>query len=81
MGLKTAIGGTVLRTVIEKVAASEPRTTALGATLGGLVASKIDYSKLLQGDPAQVGLAVAAVVVALMGYFTNHPGVTPTPKN
>jgi hypothetical protein len=72
MSLGTSIKGTVIGIVLKKLSDSEPKTTALGATLGGLIAAQIDYSKLLQGDPTQIGNAVAAVVVTLLGYFTNN---------
>lgn len=77
MSLSTLIKGKILGTVISKVAASEPRTTIAGAALGGLIAAQIDYNKLLQGDPQQIAAAIAAVIVAVWGYFTNHPKATP----
>jgi hypothetical protein len=72
VSIATSVKGSILRRVIENVRASEPRTSALGAVLGGIVAANIDYNKLLQGDPQQIGNLVAAIVVVLLGWFTNH---------
>lgn len=72
MSLSSFVKGKVLASFIGKVADSEPRTTVAGAALAGLIAAKIDYNKLVQGDPQQIGNAVAAVIVALIGYWTNN---------
>lgn len=72
MSVGTAIKGKVLSIVINKVKDSEPTTSLLGVILGGVVGAKIDYSLLLQGDAQQIGNAVAAVVIVLIGWFTNH---------
>ena len=76
MSLTSLVKGKILGTVIDKIAASEPRTTIAGAALAGLVAANIDYNKLVQGDPQQIGQAVAAVIVALLGYWANHKNLT-----
>lgn len=75
MSLSTIVKGTILGNVISRVAASEPRTTIAGATLSGLIAAQIDYNKLIQGDPQQIAAAIAAVIVAVFGWFTNHSKV------
>lgn len=80
MSLSKSIEGTILGTVVKKIAASEPRTTILGTVLGGVVLAQIDYGKLLAGDPTQIGNAVAAIVVAVIGYYTNHPSLTQPPS-
>lgn len=76
MSLTKSIEGTILGTVLKKVAASEPKTTILGVILAGAVAANLDYAKLLQGDPQQIGNAVAAIVVAVLGYYTNNPSTS-----
>lgn len=48
-------------------------TTLLGAVLAALAATNIDYVGLLSGDWKQVSTAIAVVVVAVFGYFTNKP--------
>lgn len=87
MGLIASIKGKILKTAVNKVAASEPKTSILGALLGGIVAANIDYNKLLQGDPQQIGNAVGAAVVVLLGWFANNahkkavPPTEPPPDN
>jgi len=76
VSLTSLIKGKVIQTVVDKVAQSEPRTTGLGFVLSGIVAANIDYNKLVQGDLQQIGNLVAAVVVALLGWFTNHSKLT-----
>lgn len=73
MGLGTFVKGNILKVVVDKVAKSEPRTTVLGFMLSAVVASQIDYNKLLQGDTTQIGNLVATLVIAVLGYYTNHP--------
>lgn len=81
MSVKTAIGGKVLSTVLTKLKESEPVTTISGATVASVIAANIDYSKLLQGDPTQIGLAIGAVATGVLGYYTNHSKVVnPAPK-
>jgi len=47
-------------------------TTVLGAILAVvLAASNVDYSKLVEGDPREIGKMVSSALVALLGYFTN----------
>ncbi len=76
MGIVGSIKGKIFSTVVDKIAASEPRTTALGFVLAGIQAANIDYGKLLQKDPQQIGQLIAAIVTALLGYYINHPGIT-----
>lgn len=72
MSLSTAIKGTIIEKVIKNLAASEPITTILGAILAAVIASKINWSLLLQGDSTQIASLVSVLVTALLGYFTNH---------
>jgi hypothetical protein len=81
MSLDTAVKGKVIQIVLDKLSASEPRTTLAGAALAAVIATKVDYSKVLQGDPTQLGNLIAAVLVAVIGYFTNHKKLTsPSPS-
>ena len=72
MSIKSSLEGTILGKILSNLSASEPRTTILGVVLAGIVASKLDYSQLIQGDPTQIANAVSAVVIAVLGYYTNH---------
>lgn len=72
MGLTGFVKGKIIGTIVDKLAQSEPRTTLAGAALASIVAANIDYNKLVQGDSQQIGNAVAAVIVVLLGYWTNH---------
>lgn len=76
MSIKDSLEGSIIGKVLKNLSASEPVTTLLGAVLAGLVASKIDYGKLLQKDPDQIANAVSVVVVTLLGYYTNHGKLT-----
>lgn len=76
MGLVGAVKNKVIGNIIAKLAASEPKTTLLGAALAALIAANVNYDKLLQFDPQEIAKAVAALLVALLGYFTNHKAVT-----
>lgn len=80
MSLSSSIKGSVLGSAIKKVADSESRTTLLGFAAAAILADKIDYGKLFEGDPQQIGNLVGVIVVAVFGYFTNHPKVTPDAK-
>lgn len=73
MSFSSSIKGSILGSAIKKVADSGPRTTVLGFVAAAILADKIDYGKLFDGDPRQIGNLVGAVIVALFGYFTNHP--------
>jgi hypothetical protein len=77
MGLTVFIKSKIVSSVIQKIVASEPRTTLLGAAAASLIAANVDYNKLVQGDTQQIAAVIAAVIVGLFGYFTNHPAVTP----
>lgn len=64
--------GTIIKVVVDKLAKSEPRTTLAGAALGAVVAANIDYGKLMQKDPVQIGNLVGAVLTVALGYWMNH---------
>lgn len=53
----------ILKQILEKLSANpDLASTWLGALLTTLMAVKLDYSKLIGGDPTEIGNAVAAVV-------------------
>lgn len=81
MSLKDTVNGKIIGVVIDKVAKSEPRTTAAGVILGGIVAANVDYAKVLQKDPQQIGNLIGAVAVAALGYYTNHKKLQTPPSN
>lgn len=60
----------VIKNVLSKVSADH-KTTVVGVLGSALLAANIDYGKLIEGDTPQVTNAVTAVVLALIGYFTN----------
>jgi hypothetical protein len=70
--------GTIVKTIIDKIAKSEPRTTVLGFVLAGVIAAQVDYSKLMQKDPVQIGNLIGAIVTALLGYYTNNKSIKTT---
>jgi len=52
---------------------NDHKSTVLGAVLAGLQLVNVDYVKLMQGDSAEIGKAVGAVVTALLGWYINKP--------
>jgi len=64
----------IIRSFLRGLATSnDTRTTVLGIVAAALLAAQLDWSKLLHGDPDQIGLAAGALVAALFGYWTNKP--------
>ena len=78
MGLPSFIQGKILSTAVKKIADSEPRTTVLGFVLAGVEAAHIDYGKLLQKDPVEIGNAIGVVATALLGWYMNHKALVQT---
>ena len=76
MSIKDSLEGSIIGKVLKNLQASEPVTTLLGFVLAGIVAAKVDYGKLLNKDPDQIANLVSAVVIAVMGYYTNHGKLT-----
>ena len=64
--------GKIIGLVIQKLADSEPSTTAAGAVLATVIAAQIDWVKVFEGDVNQVGNLVGALAVLILGYYTNH---------
>jgi hypothetical protein len=68
----TSIKASIFERFLKNLAKSEPRTTIAGFVLAAVVASNVDYSALLHKDPQQIANLASAVVVAVIGYYTNH---------
>lgn len=64
-----------IKSCLGRIASSnDTKTTVLGVVAAAVLASEIDYGKLLNGDGGEIGKVVGVVVVALIGYYTNkHP--------
>jgi len=50
---------------------NDKKTTWLGVLIGGIVAANADYTKVLEGNAAEISKLGVAVAVALIGYYTN----------
>jgi hypothetical protein len=61
-----------LREMLRKVS-NDDKASILGIVAGALVATKLDWGLLLKGDTAQMGTAAGAVIVAVIGFYTNRP--------
>ena len=51
---------------------NDKKTTVLGVILATLIATKIDYTLLAAGDLSQIGMAVGALVTAVLGFYINR---------
>jgi hypothetical protein len=49
----------------------DSKTTILGVLAGALLAGNVDFGKLITGDVGEISKAVASLVVAAFGYYTN----------
>jgi hypothetical protein len=72
MGLPNKIKAIFIDHFIKNLAKSEPITTVGGAVLAAIVAANVDYSAVLNKDPQQIANLASAVVVCIVGYYTNH---------
>lgn len=64
----------VIKVALKKVAGdNDTKTTVLGVAASAVLAGQIDWGKLFQKDPQQIGLLVGALVTAVYGYYTNKP--------
>ena len=52
---------------------NDTKTTMLGLAAGALLTSQLDFGKLLQKDPDELGKAAGVVIAVLIGYWTNKP--------
>ena len=57
---------------------NDNKTSVLGVVLGAIVVLNIDYSKVFQLDPAEMGKLAGAVVTAVLGFYVNR---TDKPKS
>jgi hypothetical protein len=63
----------LIKTALGRVAKDpDTQTTVLGVIAAALISEKLDWGKLLSGDPDQVGTAIGVLVVALFGFITNR---------
>jgi len=60
----------VIKNVLSKISADH-KTTIVGVLGAALLSANIDFGKLIEGDADQIANSVSAVVLALIGYFTN----------
>jgi len=68
----TFVKSAFAKSLVSKIASdNDTKTTVLGVAASALLASSIDFSKLINGDSNEIGKAVGAIVVALLGYYTN----------
>jgi len=51
---------------------NDKKTTVLGVVLAGLIGSKVDWTKLAEGDLSQIGMLAGAIVTALLGFLINR---------
>jgi len=56
---------------------NDKKTTILGAILAALIMTRVDWTKVFQGDPTNIGIVVGALVTALLGYYTNKSSPPP----
>ena len=63
-----------LKSFVRRLAKSnDTKTTVLGLAAAAVLASQVDFGRLIAGDAEEIGLAAGAVVTALWAYFTNRP--------
>jgi len=60
----------IIKNVLSKISADH-KTTLVGVLGAALLSANIDFGKLVEGDTEHITSAVTAVVLALIGYFTN----------
>jgi formate/nitrite transporter FocA (FNT family) len=73
MGLSSSIKGMMLKSFINKLASNDNKVTILSMVASTIIAAKVDYGKLVNLDPNEVGNMVGAIVIAVLGYYTNKP--------
>lgn len=79
MGIPNFIKGDVVKIALKKIAGdNDTKTTVLGAAASAVLLAQIDWGKLFQKDPNQIGLLIGALVTGIFGYYTNKSSV---PKN
>jgi hypothetical protein len=53
---------------------NDRKTSVLGVLLAAIIAGNVDYSAVFHLDPAECGKLAAAIVTALLGWYTNKAG-------
>lgn len=46
------------------------KTTSIGAILSVVVATNIDYGKLIGGDHQEIGKLIGALLIGALGYYS-----------
>ncbi len=81
MSIKSALQGDFLKAALNKVATSnDTKTTVIGYAAAAAIAAGIDWGKLFQKDPNELGKLAGAIVAALFGYYTNKHDQPAPPK-
>jgi len=80
ISVKTLLQALLPRVVKDVAKSNDTKTTALGTAAATLFAMDIDYGKLVNGDRAEIGKAIAAVICFAIGYYSNKPDKTAPPK-
>ena len=68
--LKKLLVSKILSNVLDKFTADH-KVTVLGVLAAALLGSKIDFGKLLEADPTEISNAATAVIMALIGFYSN----------
>lgn len=75
MGVPNFVKADIVKAALKKVANdNDTKTTVLGVVGGAVLASQIDWAKLFQHDPGQIGLLIGTIVATAFGYYTNKSG-------
>lgn len=78
MGIPNFIKGDIIKAALRNVAGNnDTKATILGFVASAVLAAQIDYGKLLQKDPNEIGKAVGVLVAAVFGYYTNKKDKAP----
>jgi hypothetical protein len=50
---------------------NDTKATLIGVIAAGLLASGLDWGKIFEKDPQEIGKLVGSITIALLGYWTN----------
>ena len=69
----TFIKADFLKAIVGTIAKSNDHKATLLGALGVAIigTTQVDWGKLVNGDSTEIGKVVGAIVVGLLGYFTN----------
>ena len=60
---------------------NDRKASVLGVVLAAIIAANVDFSKVMQLDPAAVGQLAGALITAVLGVYINRPDMPkPQPK-